>query len=321
MTQVTTQTMQTMQTTKTQEQPVGQNGQPRFDACFAQCRAEQRAALVCYLTAGIPDLEQSVELLQSLPTAGADIIEIGMPFSDPMADGPTIQRASTTAIAHGATTAFALQCAQKLRAAHPHTPIVLMGYFNPVYRYGCAQFAHDAALAGVDGVIVVDLPPEVDDELRLPLQEHGVCLIRLATPTTDEARLAVIANGASGFLYYVSITGITGTAAAATDAVVQRLQHLRTQLQRVAQAGTEPLPVAVGFGVRTAEDVHHLAPYADAVVVGSKIIAVIEEHMATPNLSADARATACRAAVMDEVAALRAGCTHQQPATAQERAQ
>ncbi len=239
----------------------------RLDRIFAQTRTEKRTALVCYLTAGIPSLTASKDFLVALPDSGADIIEIGMPFSDPMADGPTIQLASAEAINNGATTEFALQCAAHVRNHHAATGIVLMGYFNPIYNFGCERFAKRCEEAGVDGVIVVDLPPEVDAELREPLAEAGVSLIRLVTPTTDAERLKTITRNASGFLYYVSITGITGAGAANTEQLSVRLTELRAQM-----ASDSALPLAVGFGIRTPQDVQALAPHADAVVVGSELV-------------------------------------------------
>jgi tryptophan synthase alpha chain len=235
----------------------------RIERRFANLRVDGRAALVTYLTAGDPDFDTSTRLFAGLATAGADLIEIGMPFSDPMADGPAIQEAGQRALKQGMTLGGTLALVRELRRADDATPIVLMGYYNPIYRYGAEAFANDAVAAGVDGVIIVDLPPEEDAELSGPARASGLDVIRLATPTSDEQRLPVIVEHASGFIYYVAIAGITGTrSAAATDvaAAVTRLRQFT------------PLPIAVGFGIRTPEQAAAVARVADAAVVGTALV-------------------------------------------------
>ena len=233
-------------------------------ACrFASLKAEGRAALVTFLTAGDPDRETSLALIKGLPGAGADLIEIGMPFTDPMADGPAIQAASLRALANGMSLAGTLELVRGFRAGDDATPVILMGYFNPVYRYGVPRFLADAKAAGVDGLIVVDLPPEEDEELCIPALEAGISFIRLATPTTDDARLPAVLRHTSGFVYYVSITGITGTAAASDQAISEAVTRLRRHTD---------LPVAVGFGITSPERAAAVAKVADAAVVGSAIV-------------------------------------------------
>ena len=230
---------------------------------FTQLRTEGRAGLVIYLTAGDPDPDTSLALFQGLAGAGADLIEIGMPFSDPMADGPAIQSAGLRALKRGMNLRRTLAMVRSLRERDPDTPYVLMGYYNPIYRYGAEAFAKDAVAAGVDGAIVVDLPPEEDSELAVPARGAGLDIVRLATPTSDEARLPAIVANASGFIYYVAITGITGTSSAdAADvrAAVARLRRFT------------PLPVAVGFGIKTPAQAAQVAQAADAAVVGSAIV-------------------------------------------------
>ncbi len=243
----------------------------RIDRRFAELKAQGRAALVTFVTAGDPDLRTSLTLVKALPKAGADVIELGMPFTDPMADGPAIQAASLRALAAGQTMAKTLALVRAFRDGDDTTPVVLMGYYNPIYVYGVDRFLADARAAGVDGLIVVDLPPEEDDELCLPALRAGLNFIRLATPTTDDKRLPAVLANTSGFVYYVSITGITGTAApdfANVSAAVARLKR------------HTDLPVAVGFGVRTANDVRTLARAADGVVVGSALVRAIEQSLA-----------------------------------------
>ncbi len=235
----------------------------RIEQRFASLKAEGRAALVTFIVAGDPDAEKSLQLLSALPDAGADIIELGMPFTDPMADGPAIQAADLRALANGMTLAKTLQMVRDFRAGNATTPIVLMGYYNPVYAYGAEKFAADAAAAGVDGLIIVDLPPEEDAELREPARRNGLDLIRLLTPTTVGERLNTVVEGASGFLYYVSVAGITGTKSADASAVAAQLKTIR--------AATD-LPVVVGFGIRTPADVATMAAFADGVVVGSALV-------------------------------------------------
>lgn len=249
----------------------------RIDRRFAALKAEGRAALVTFVTAGDPDLDTSREILLGLPKAGADVIELGMPFSDPMADGPAIQASSLRALKAGHTMRKTLDLVREFRKSDAETPIVLMGYYNPIYVYPNEAFLDEAAAAGVDGLIVVDIPPEADDELCLPAVARGLNFIRLATPTTDDKRLKTVLKNTSGFLYYVSITGITGAGSANPDDV-------QLQVARLKRATT--LPVAVGFGVKTPEQARALAKGADGVVVGSALVRAIET-----SLTADGRAT------------------------------
>jgi tryptophan synthase alpha chain len=235
----------------------------RIDRRFATLCKEGRAGLVTYLTAGDPDPDTSARLFAGLAAAGADLIEIGIPFSDPMADGPVIQEAGQRALKQGMTLRRTLTLVRELRRADDTTPIVLMGYYNPIYRYGAQSFAHDAVAAGVDGVIVVDLPPEEDLELTRPARAAGLDFVRLATPTSDERRLPRIVEHASGFIYYVAIAGITGTRSADSASVAAAV----TRLRRFTQ-----LPVAVGFGIRTPAQAADVARAADAAVVGSSLV-------------------------------------------------
>ena len=235
----------------------------RIERRFAQLREEGRAGLVIYLTAGDPDPDTSLALFRGLAAAGADLVEIGMPFSDPMADGPSIQAAGQRALKRGMTLRKTLAMVRILRERDRDTPYVLMGYYNPIYRYGAEAFARDAVAAGVDGAIVVDLPPEEDAELAVPARAAGLDIVRLATPTSDEARLPAIVAHASGFLYYVAIAGITGTRsadAASVRGAVARLRRFCT------------LPVAVGFGIKTPDQAAEVAQAADAAVVGSALV-------------------------------------------------
>ena len=245
----------------------------RIAARFTELKAAGRKAFVPFISAGDPDFETSLAILEKLPGAGADVIELGMPFSDPMADGPAVQASSLRALKSGANMSRTLDLVKKFRKTDSKTPIVLMGYFNPIHAYGTARFSHDAAAAGVDGLIVVDLPPEEDDVLRLPAQAQGLNIIRLATPTSDDARLVKILSGASGFLYYVSIMGVTGTKN--FDA-----SHVEAAVARIRKA--TDLPIAVGFGVKTPEHAAALARIADGVVVGSAIVSLIEEKAGGP---------------------------------------
>jgi tryptophan synthase alpha chain len=238
----------------------------RIGRRFAALRKEGRKGLVTFITAGDPDYETSREILLGLPAAGADIIEIGMPFSDPMADGPAIQASSLRALKGGQTMERTLQLVRAFREQDQDTPIVLMGYYNPIYVYPRERFLDDAAGAGVDGLIVVDLPPEADAELCLPAVERGLNFIRLATPTTDAMRLQAVLANTSGFVYYVSITGITGAAAPEVNAVHSHVARIRQ---------STPLPVAVGFGIRTPEQAAAIAAGADGVVVGSALVEAI----------------------------------------------
>jgi tryptophan synthase alpha chain len=242
----------------------------RIEARFAALRAEGRAGLVTFLCAGDPDPETSLALLGGLPAAGADVIEIGMPFTDPMADGPSIQAASLRALRAGMTLPRTLALARRLRTHDPATPIVLMGYYNPIHAYGRLRFLDDAKDAGVDGLIIVDLPPEEDEELCLPALERGLRFIRLATPTTDDRRLPIVLRDAGGFLYYVSITGITGAAAPIAQQVEAAVRRIRRHTD---------LPIAVGFGIREPAQAAEIARAADAAVVGSALVDLIAKGL------------------------------------------
>jgi len=241
----------------------------RLAATFARTRAEGRAALVAFITGGDPSPADTGTMLDALVEGGADVIELGMPFTDPMADGPAIQRANLRALAAGTTTADLLRIVAAFRTRHPAVPLVLMGYANPMLRRGAEWFATEAASAGVDGVICVDLPPEQDRDLGPALRAAGLDLIRLATPTTDAARLPAVLEGASGFLYYVSVAGITGMQQAGQASIEAAVARLK------AATG---LPVAVGFGVRGPEQAEAIGRVADGVVVGSAIVDLIGEH-------------------------------------------
>jgi len=235
----------------------------RIEKRFAALRAEGRAGLVIYVTAGDPDPDTSLALFQGLAASGADLVEIGMPFSDPMADGPSIQAAGQRALKRGMNLRKTLAMVRALRERDPDTPYVLMGYYNPIYRYGAEAFAQDAVAAGVDGAIIVDLPPEEDSELAVPARAAGLDIVRLATPTSDAVRLPAIVAHASGFLYYVAITGITGTSSADAASVRAAVERLRRFTQ---------LPVAVGFGIKTPAQAAQVARAADAAVVGSAVV-------------------------------------------------
>jgi tryptophan synthase alpha chain len=266
----------------------------RIDRRFAALKAEGRAALVTFVEAGDPDPETSLAIVKRLPAAGADLIEIGMPFTDPMADGPAIQAAGVRALRAGQTLAKTLRMVRDFRQGDDATPIVLMGYYNPIYIYGVARFLADAKAAGVDGLIVVDLPPEEDDELCIPALDAGLNFIRLATPTTDDRRLPAVLANTSGFVYYVSVTGITGSAAPDAAKVGEAVARIKRHTK---------LPVAVGFGVRTAQAAAAIARGADGVVVGSALVDAVKA-----SLDSDGKATARTiAAVTDLVADLAAG--------------
>jgi tryptophan synthase alpha chain len=243
----------------------------RLAARFAACRAEKRAALVTFVTAGDPDVDASARVLRALVAGGADVVELGMPFTDPMADGPAIQAGNIRSLGAGTRLTDVLAMVRAFRADDAATPIVLMGYMNPVFAYGVERFAADAAAAGVDGLIVVDVPPEEAEELLGAFRTAGLHLIRLATPTTDDVRLPRVLEGASGFLYYVAVAGVTGTASAEDASVVEAVARLK------AATG---LPVAVGFGIRTPEQAAAIARHADGVVVGSAIVSLIGEGAA-----------------------------------------
>ncbi len=241
----------------------------RLSDAFARTASENRAALVTFVTAGDPSPDGTAAVLDALVAGGADVIELGMPFTDPMADGPAIQRANLRALAAGTTTAAILDIARAFRTRHPETPLVLMGYANPMVRRGPEWFAAAARDAGVDGVICVDIPSEEDDAIGPALRDAGIDLIRLATPTTDAKRLPAVLESASGFLYYVSVAGITGLQQAAQASIETAVAHLK--------AATD-LPVAVGFGVRTPDQAASIGRVADGVVVGSAIVELVEAH-------------------------------------------
>lgn len=269
----------------------------RIDRRFAVLKEHGRSALVTFVTAGDPDLDTSRAILKGLPEVGADIIELGMPFSDPMADGPAIQASSQRALKAGQTMRQTLDLVADFRKDDPDTPIVLMGYYNPIYVYPTEKFLDDAVDAGVDGLIVVDVPPEADDELCLPAVERGLNFIRLATPTTDDKRLPAVLSNTSGFVYYVSITGITG--AAAPD-----IADVHTQVERIKRA--TDLPVAVGFGVRTGEQAKSISEVADGVVVGSALVTAIAETLGPGGEATGATVPAVLNLVKDLSTALRA---------------
>lgn len=238
----------------------------RITRRFAALRAEGRAGLITFLTAGDPDLETFERVLAALPTAGADLIEIGMPFSDPMADGPAIQAAGLRALGNGIRTAEIIAAIRRFRLVDMATPIVLMGYYNPIYRYGGERFARDAAEAGVDGLIVVDLPPEEAGEFTPFLKDYALDLIRLTAPTSDDERLPAVVGDASGFVYHVAIAGVTGTRSADADDVARAVDRIRRYTD---------LPVAVGFGIRTPDQAAAIARVADAAVVGSALVETV----------------------------------------------
>ncbi len=242
----------------------------RLSDTFARLKKDNRAAFIPFISAGDPDMDTSLAILEALPACGADIIELGMPFSDPMADGPAVQMSSTRAIAAGATLPKVIELVKKFRRKDSKTPIVLMGYFNPIHAYGAARFARDVAAAGVDGLIAVDLPIEEDEVLRVPAAAQGVDLVRFVTPTTDAARLARIVESATGYLYYVSVAGVTGTKSFSQADVADAIARVRA---------ATALPVAVGFGIRTPEQAATIAGIADGVVVGSAIVGKVAENL------------------------------------------
>lgn len=266
----------------------------RIDTRFGELKQQGRPALVTFVMAGDPDLDTSLQILKVLLAAGADVIEIGMPFTDPMADGPAIQAAGLRALKAGTTLKKTLGLVRDFRATDNATPLVLMGYYNPIYIYGVDAFLADAKAAGVDGLIIVDLPPEEDEELCLPAMKAGLNFIRLATPTTDEKRLPAVLANTSGFVYYVSITGITGSASADASAVGAAVQRIKRHTN---------LPVCVGFGIRTPDAAQAIAAQANGAVVGSALIDALKA-----SLNAEGRATkATVGAVADLVASLAAG--------------
>ncbi|MFC7703960.1 tryptophan synthase subunit alpha [Plastorhodobacter daqingensis] len=258
----------------------------RIDDTFARLRTEGRKAFVSYIMAGDPDVETSLAIMKGLPGAGVDVIELGMPFTDPMADGSTIQLAGQRALEGGQTLERTLQMVRDFRQGDDRTPIVMMGYYNPIYSRGVQRFLAEAREAGIDGLIIVDLPPEEDDELCLPAQAAGLNFIRLATPTTDAKRLPTVLRNTSGFVYYVSITGITGAAAAQAADVAPEVARIK--------AATD-LPVIVGFGITTPESAQAIAGVADGCVVGSAIVKLIGEGRSVADVLAHVRALAAGA--------------------------
>jgi len=242
----------------------------RIDARFAELKKQGRSAFITFVMAGDPDPATSLEIIKALPSAGSDVIEIGMPFTDPMADGPSVQAAGLRALKAGMTLKKTLAMVREFRKADDVTPLVLMGYYNPIYIYGVDQFLADAKAAGVDGLIVVDLPPEEDSELCLPAVKAGLNFIRLATPTTDDRRLPAVLANTSGFVYYVSVTGITGSAAADSAAVAQAVARIKRHTK---------LPVCVGFGIRTPETARAIAADADGAVIGSALVDVLRNSL------------------------------------------
>lgn len=262
---------------KTDDRHGAMTRETRIDRRFAALNKKGRAALVTFITAGDPDFETSAKILAGLPSAGADVIELGMPFSDPMADGPAIQASSLRALKAGQNMKKTLAMVTEFRRNDQETPIILMGYYNPIYVFPGEAFLDETVKAGVDGLIVVDVPPEADEELCLPALRRGLNFIRLATPTTDAKRLPKVLSNTSGFVYYVSITGITGSAA-------PDMNNVQCHVRRIKASTT--LPVAVGFGVKTAQQARAMAEIADGVVVGSALVTAIEQ-----SLDGDNRAT------------------------------
>ena len=273
----------------------------RIETVFANAKANGRGTLGVFVTAGDPDAETCTALLDTLVSSGADFIELGMPFSDPMADGPAIQASSLRALKAGMSLAGTLQLARDFRQRHPAVPLILMGYYNPIYIYGNDRFIADAVAAGVDGLILVDLPPEEDAELCLPAKQAGLDFIRLITPTSDDIRLPAILAEASGFVYYVSVTGITGTASAAADSIAAAMTRIRKQTD---------LPIVTGFGIRTAAQAAEAARLSNGAVVGSAVVNIIADNLpdGTTTISADNRQEIIRkiaAFVADLSAAIR----------------
>ncbi len=267
----------------------------RIDDCFTKAAKDNRAALGIFVSAGDPDPETALEILLGLPGAGVDFVELGMPFSDPMADGPAIQAASQRALKGGMTLALTLEMAATFRKKHPNTPLILMGYYNPIYRYGTDAFIKMAVQAGVDGLIIVDLPPEEDDEFCLESRKNGLEMIRLIAPTTDDTRLPMVLTNSGGFVYYVSIVGITGTRSASQAST-------KDAIKRIKKA--TPLPVVVGFGIRNPEQVHEMAAIADGVVVGSAVVDAIADSLDTDGKASHNTTST----VLEMVATLSASC-------------
>ncbi|MEI9994129.1 MAG: tryptophan synthase subunit alpha [Rhizomicrobium sp.] len=272
----------------------------RISATFAALKKQDRAAFVPFITAGDPDTETAFEILSKLPAAGADIIELGIPFSDPMADGPINQASYLRALKAGMTLSKLVELVRKFRKVDKATPVVLMGAYNPIHAYGTARFMKDAAEAGVDGLLIVDVPAEEDDVLRVPAAAHGIDIIRFLAPTTDAGRLKVVLEGATGYLYYASVAGITGTKSFAEDEVRAALGRIRT---------ATALPVTVGFGIKTPEQAAAIARFAEGAVVGSSIVATIESHVLRGTKRAElvAEVIAFCAAIAKSVHAAREG--------------
>lgn len=269
----------------------------RMDKRFADLAAEGRPALVTYFMGGDPDYACSLEIMKALPKAGADVIELGMPFSDPMADGPAIQLAGQRALAGGQTLAKTIQMARDFRREDDVTPIVLMGYYNPIYIYGVERFLDDALEAGIDGLIVVDLPPEMDDELCIPALAKGINFIRLATPTTDEKRLPAVLKNTSGFVYYVSMNGITGSALPDPSLIGGAVGRIKAHTK---------LPICVGFGVKTAEHARAIGASADGVVVGTAIVNQIASSLTADGKASGATVAGVETLVMSLASGVRA---------------
>jgi len=269
----------------------------RIDTRFAALKEEGRPALVTFLTGGDPNYETSLAIIKGLPAAGADVIEIGMPFSDPMADGPSIQAAGLRSLASGHTMAKTLSMVRSFREDDNETPIVLMGYYNPIYSYGPEKFLDDAQEAGVDGFIIVDLPSEMDEELCIPSIERGMNFIRLATPTTDEKRLPRVLTNTSGFLYYVSINGITGMAAPDPGDVAQSVAHIKAKTD---------IPIVVGFGVRSAEQAEAIGRAADGVVVGTALVNAVADSLDDEGLATGSTISAVTSLVAELATGVRA---------------
>lgn len=269
----------------------------RIDAKFAALKEEGRSALVTFITAGDPNYDTSLDVLKSLPGAGADIIEIGVPFTDPAADGPAIQAAGLRALKGGMSVKKCLQMVREFRKTDSTTPIVLMGYYNPIFIYGVEAFAKDAAEAGVDGLITVDIPPEEDAELRVPASAQGIHTIRLTTPVTTKERFQVVKQNAGGFLYYVSITGITGAAAPDFDEVAAKVAEVKEDCD---------LPVAVGFGITNGQQAGKFAGIAEAVVVGTALIRQIEKNIGEDGQISDTVVADVAALVEDLAAGVKA---------------
>jgi tryptophan synthase alpha chain len=266
----------------------------RIDTRFAELKREGRAAFVTYVMCGDPDIETSLAIIRALPSAGADIIELGMPFTDPMADGPSIQAAGLRALKAGTTLKKTLDVVRRFRESDDRTPIVLMGYYNPIYIHGVDKFLNDAKTAGLDGLIIVDLPPEEDDELCIPTLKAGLNFIRLATPTTDDKRLPAVLANTSGFVYYVSVKGITGSAAGDAAEVSKAVGRIKRHTA---------LPVVVGFGIRTPQAAGATAAHADGVAVGTALVEAVRDSLDARNCATPKTVTA----VADTVASIAEG--------------